>query len=49
MRKKCTSMRFFELLREKNRPPQTFFQYFLYTKFFLHVGNSIKREENMKY
>ena len=48
MRKKCTSMRFFELVRTKNLPPGHF-SIFFYINFFSHVGNSIKREENMKY
>ena len=41
MRKNCFS-------KNKNHtpPPRIFF---LYTNFFFNVGNSMKREENLKY
>ena len=38
MRKNCFS-------KKKIHPPE----FFVYTIFFVYVGNSMKREENMKY
>ena len=40
MRKNCLT---------KKTPPPPPRNYFFYTKFFFNVGNSMKREENMKY
>ena len=43
IRKNCFSK------KKIQHPPTPHRNYFFYTKFFFNVGNSMKREENMKY